>query len=120
MVIRGLIRIYKKIKINKLIDEIDECERAIIFPGRDYFPFGIMDFCDYDPDSIRTELFNLKEYRRRLLKELKRRDYRLYRKLYNDDHIREKEIDKAIDECCQSAKNAREAFAQMNSTEDVS
>lgn len=115
MLVRGVKKIYRNIKLNKLIDKIDECESAIKYPGRDYFPFGIMDFCNYDPDSIRRVLTDIKEYRKDLLKELKRRDYRLYSKIYNEEHIKEKEIDKAIDECCQSAQNAKEAFAQMSS-----
>ena len=118
MLIRGVKRVHRNIKMNKLVDKIDECENAIKFPGRDYFPFGIMDFCNYDPDSVREVLTGIKEHREDLLKELKRRDYRLYSKLYNDEHIREKEIDKAIDECCQSAQNAKDVFAQMNSANE--
>ena len=112
MLIRKIKRIGRNVKMNRLIDRINWCEGAIVDQGREYFPFGLYDYCNYQSDSIREVLNELIESRKGLLDELKRKDKKLYEKLYPDEEKKEAEFKEIVEKSCKNADDACKIFAE--------
>ena len=86
-------RIFRNAKSKYIVNQIEWFEGALIDQGRDYYPFGLADYCCYQPDAIKNELIRLRDCRKEWVNSLKRNDYQLYVKLYPDEGKRENGIE---------------------------
>lgn len=105
MLVRKIKEARKTIYTLKLVESIEYVEDAMIDQGRDFFPFGLYDYCCYQPDSIREVLTGLKNERKRLIIKLMTVNPRLCRKLYPNEKEREIELDEVIEKACEATKN---------------
>ena len=114
--IRKIKRHIRNLKSKNLVNRIMWFEGAMVDQGRDYYPFGLADYCSYQPDLIKDELIRLRDCRKSLINELKKHDYTLYKKLYPNEEIREKELDDIIEQSYQNAIEAEKVFAEYAKT----
>ncbi len=96
-------RIFRNAKSKYIVNQIEWFEGALIDQGRDYYPFGLADYCCYQPDAIKNELIRLRDCRKEWVNSLKRNDYQLYVKLYPDEGKRERELNQIIEETYKNA-----------------
>ena len=108
--LRKVKRIYRNIKSKQIVDRIKWLEGALVDQGRDYYPFGLDDYCGHNPDLIKKELIRLRDCRKARIEELKRNDYRLCKKLYPNEAQREKELNQIIEESYNNAVKALKVF----------